>query len=150
MTLYIADEDVIQLDPFKVELELRGYNVKFLKDADEALKVLAILKSNEISLAVIDVMLSVNIDKDRSEFDRVETNDFLETGLVLIEKLSSLNPDVFPKKSALFSNATDADLVTSIENKASEYGIPYLDKSKFQSPLEFGDTVDNIVKKMTV
>jgi len=145
MTIYIVDEDAIQLEPFKVELELRDYNVKFLKDADEAYNVLTELPDDEVTLAIIDVMLSVNVDSKVSQFNRIETNDFLETGLILTRKLSNKKPNIFPKKALLFSNATNPELVTSIRNNAEKYKIPYLDKSDYQSPLAFGDRVEDIL-----
>ena len=148
MTIYLVDEDKIQLEPFKVELEFRGYSVEFIKDADEAFLKLSRIGADDVDLVIIDVMLAANINKESSKFNRHETNDFLETGLRLIEKLQKANPTIFPKKAILFSNATDSDLVNAIEKAASTFFIPYLDKRRFQSPLEFGDKIEEILGKI--
>lgn len=148
MTIFIVDEDAIQLEPFKVELEIRGFKVEFILDADEAFKALSKVSNDQITLAIIDVMLAVNVKRGLSKFDRIETNDFLKTGLILIEKLAELNPEIFPQKALFFSNATNQELVMSIEEEAEKYQIPYLDKSNYQSPLAFGDIIEEIIKKI--
>ncbi len=148
MAIFLVDEDKIQLEPFKVEFEYRGYEVVFIKDADDALRELSTVVPDDVDLVIIDVMLAANIDPKVSKFSREATNDFLETGLRLIERLSICNPKVFPRKAILFSNATDADLVNAIEEVAGKNKILYLDKRKFQSPMEFGNTVDNMIKSI--
>jgi hypothetical protein len=142
--IYFVDEDVVQLEPFKIELEILGFEVCILQDADEAYEVLCV-PNEELELAIIDVMLAADFDIERSRFDRESTRDFLETGLVLLEQLKAVNPENFPRRAMLFSTATNTDLVQAVTQVAATNNIPYLDKNNYVNAWEFGQKVEETI-----
>ena len=143
--IYFVDEDEVQLEPFKMELEIRGYEVGNIMDADEAYSILTKCQ-DDLQLAIIDVMLSADTDPNKSRFNRARTKDYLETGLRLVEDLIETRNDLFPEKALLFSMASDPNLLKSIESVSSKHNIPFYDKNKYTSALKFGDDIDKHIK----
>ncbi len=145
--IYFVDEDVMQIETFKIELILMGYEVNNLLDADEAFNVLSKADA-KLELAIIDVMLAADIDSERSKYNRDRTEDYLKTGLCLLDDLKNARPDIFPRKAVLFSMASDLQLLQTIRKISMDYGIPFFDKNKFTSAINFGTTIDNYIKKL--
>lgn len=142
--IYFVDEDVIQLDPFRIELQILGFEVDIIQDADEAYSILS-MAADDLQLAVIDVMLATGIERTASKFTRSTTRDFLETGLRLLDELVVANPKLFPKRAVFFSTATDPSLVKAIQKSASEYGVEYLDKNKYLSAYDFAKRIKGLI-----
>ena len=77
--VYIIDEDEKKLRAFAVELEFRGFKVEMINNADLAFEILSTMSVEELSLAIIDVMLAARPDASRSKYDAVRTNNFHKT-----------------------------------------------------------------------
>jgi len=141
--IFLIDEDETQVRPFKTELEIRGLKVISILSADAALHSLK--KRTDIDLAIIDVMLAADTNGDTKDFSRENTKDFKTTGLRLLERLVELNPTVFPNRAVLFSMATTAEMVSEIKIECGKFGVEFLRKAEFASPLEFGDKIEEIL-----
>ena len=144
--IYFIDEDENELRSFAVELKLRGYDTKQLLNADEAFDVL--ITVDDVELAILDIMLSTGEGKT-SRYSREKTQDFIKTGLILLDDLVSQKPDVFPKRVVIFSHARAESLVGLIRAAASDYHIPYLDKNDYDNSYDFGNKVQNILNQLT-
>ena len=138
MTIYIVDEDKLQLKPYALEFEVLGYSVQQIVDADAALVVLS--SANDVDFVLLDVMLGAQ-DAPESRFTRDQTDDFLKTGLVLLELLVDANPNSFPNKAAFFSMAATNGLVAEIEAIRKKYRIPFLRKGDYRDPFKLVQTV---------
>jgi len=147
--IYFVDEDLIQLEAFKVELKILGYKVDSLSDADQAYHVLSKCSSNELDIAIIDVMLAADIDATKSKYNRSRTDDYLQTGLRLLDDLCKINPNVFPKKAMLFSMASDTALLSDITATSEKYNVPFLDKNKYSDALEFGEIINDHIQHIS-
>lgn len=141
--IYFVDEEAFQMSPFATELRLRGYKVKFLKDADIALRVLE--NAEDIELVIIDVMLAPDQEAE-SKFSRNETEDFLQTGLLLLRYLIEFRGQEFGKKCLFFSMANQPNLVAEIKKVARMYSIPYCAKKDYSKPWVFADVVEGLIK----
>ncbi len=144
--IYIVDEDQVQLRPLAIELQIRGYEVEFLENADRAFHTLS-FAGNELEAAIIDVMLATAIDPKESIFSRTETDDFKRTGLVLLRELCMQNPSQFPKKGILFSMAMNPSLVRQIEDEAAQLKIPFLRKMEYASAYQLADAVESCIQR---
>jgi ActR/RegA family two-component response regulator len=143
--IYLIDEDFIELRSFVLELKLRGFEVQQLLDADEA--YVRLKEESNIELAIIDVMLST-AESSSSRYDRIQTNNFVTTGLSLLKDLSSDNPLCFPKKAVLFSHASIPTLVQKIQKVSDDCKIQYLDKNDYDNPYDFANEIEEIIKKV--
>lgn len=143
--IYFVDEDIRQLKPFRIELEMRGFKVITIANADDAYNILS--KVDDIDLVILDVMLAAST-QENSRYDRESTNNFLETGITLLKELSKLNNKFFPKKVVLYSMASNRDIVSKIRKTAEEFGIEYLKKKDYLSSYAFGEKIENIIKSI--
>ena len=145
--IYFVDEDVIQLEPFKIELRIQGYEVENIINADEAFDVLS-KTNNDLRLAIIDVMLAADENPGASKYDRAKTRDYLQTGLCLLKDLIEVRPDIFPKRALLFSMASDRKLITEIDKVSKDYKIPFLNKNDYTSAVDFGVIIDKHIRAL--
>jgi ActR/RegA family two-component response regulator len=145
--IYLVDEDVKKLRAFKSELEFRGYEVIRIRDADEAFSALCNVRPADVTLVIVDIMLSANSDISASRFTRESTDNFLETGLVLLDDLVQHNPECFPKLACFLTYATNVGLVAKIDRAASKHGIPLLRKRTFLTAYEFADQIESIIRQ---
>ena len=97
-----------------------------------------------IELILLDIMLATG-DAETSRYDRESTEDFLKTGLLLMEDLELSCPHLMPSKIAIFSMGSQDWLVAKIREAASKYSIPYLRKRDYPSPFQFGIKVEEIL-----
>ena len=132
--IYFIDDDVNQMWPFRNELEEQGYQVKALRNADEAFDHLE--QAQDIELVIMDVMIGTG-PKQTSRFSAAETDDFLKTGLVLVDKLMQKNASKLQKRLLVFSMAHQIPLVGEIEKTVNKYNITYLRKPDYADPYEF-------------
>ncbi len=142
--IYIVDEDVYQLRPYAIELEIRGYDVKQLNNADCAYRTLS--QASDIDLVLLDIMLSTE-DSNTSKYTREATRDFIKTGLLLLNDLVLSNPRYFPRCLAVFSMGTQEWLVREIIEETEKHSIPYLRKREYPSPYAFGNKVEELLKR---
>lgn len=143
--IYLVDEDVVQLQSLVAVLEFRGLSVKQIDNADDALDVLK--NAIDVDLVLIDVMLGTR-DSASSQFTRVNTQDFLITGLELANKLTKSGNNAYPAKLAFLSMASRAHLVDQIKEKARELNVPYLDKRDIgKGIMEFVANIEKLVSK---
>jgi len=141
--IYLVDEDVLQLRPYASELAFRKYEVAQIDNADDAYIQLA--SANDIQLVVMDIMLATR-DADTSRFRRDATQDFLRTGILLIEDLIRVNPTAFPHRLAIFSMATTVSVVSQIQAMAKQKSIPYFRKRDYPSPFSFVNDLENVIR----
>lgn len=141
--IYFVDEDKNELEPYVYELEGRGYDCQILRNADRAYDVL--VGATDIQVVVVDVMLAT-ANARTSRFDAISTENFVTTGLKLIEELIANQPqgqNVFPSKAVFFSSARIEQVVSRIEKMSATYNIPYLDKNEFSCTPDFADALIN-------
>jgi len=141
--IYFVDEDSTQLTPYIVELELRGYQVVPIDNADDAYKVLS--GASDIQLVILDIMLAAG-PSGTSRFSRERTHDFILTGLALLEDLNNTNAAHFPRRVVVFSMANQDWVVNDIRKAAEQYQIAYLQKRDYPSPFGFGEKIAEILK----
>lgn len=138
--IYFVDEDYGAYESWIAELELRDLEVKPLRSADEAFNLLWNISPEMVDLAIIDVMLAV--EDVSSEIFSVElTDDYLESGLRLLESLAAQNQDVFPRRAVLLTNTINDATLAAARKVGAEYGVDLWDKREIMSPLMFGDLV---------
>ncbi len=139
MTIYFVDEDYSKLFSWIMELEFRGYQVRALEDADRALKVL--LQAQDIDWVIIDVMLAASEQPD-SRYEEDRTDQGLTTGLVLLNDLCELRPELFPSRVQLLTAATTATPLIMAKELAAKLKIEVTLKSLIDSPRDFGEVVE--------
>ena len=132
--IYFVDDDVNQMRPFRDELEINGYQVTALRNADEALDCLE--KADDIELIIMDVMIGTGPMKT-SRFNAEETENVLKTGLVLVDKLMKEHANHLQKRLIIFSMAHQLYLREEIEKTKNIHKVEYLCKSDYADPYDF-------------
>jgi CheY-like chemotaxis protein len=142
LTIYFVDEDSYKYDAWLEELRFRGYEVVEFTNADDAFAHLVV--ANDVELAIIDVMLSA-APQGSDRFTRERTDDYLETGLALLNDLVQQRDGVFPARSVLLTNTINVSTFRSARECAVAHSIELLEKSSIDSPFHFGDRVEEIL-----
>ena len=132
--IYFVDDDVNQMRAYRDELEEHGYEVKALRNADIALDHLE--QAVDIELIILDVMLGAK-EKSSSRFDAEDTEGFLITGLILLDKLMEQQHIKTNRTLIIFSMAHQVSVINKIEKQVEKYGINYLRKYDYADPYEF-------------
>jgi len=146
--IYFIDEDYRKLRALASELTaFHGFETKIIRDADSAFRELSDIKECDVDLVIIDVMLAVNANGESSRYSREDTDDFHKTGIVLLDDLVLVNPDVFPKKAVYFTHASSGDLVKAISGSANKHGIRVLKKKDYNTAYDFGNEIVGIIRK---
>jgi hypothetical protein len=134
--IFFVDEDATACAAWHAELRMRGLKVGILPDATTAFATLWDIAPTEVQLVLIDVMLAVG--------DAVETSPYWSelptAGLRLLADLVQQNPEVFPAKALLFTNAVGEVLDEAIAC-AERFGVPLWDKRSITSPMLLADLV---------
>ncbi|MBP7427866.1 MAG: response regulator transcription factor [Candidatus Hydrogenedentes bacterium] len=146
--IYIVDEDVMQLGTLQTELEIRGHTVYIIPDADTAYSVLDQI-GDDLELVLIDVMLAASADRLKSRFTRERTDDFMKTGLCLLDDLATVNPNQFPRKAVFFSYASNPNLLKAVDASAKKHNVIHLKKSDYASDLELGVVIEKLIEHAT-
>ena len=147
--IYFIDEEINQVSPYADELRLLGYSVKQIGNADDGLN--AILAATDVELVIVDVMMSTQ-SKELSVFLASNTQNFLSTGIELLEKVATskeqgMRLDFFPSKTVVFSMANQQPLVDKITLFCNNHKVSFLKKKEFPDPYDFGIAINNILKK---
>jgi len=122
------------------ELRLRNFAIQTLDNADRAFGELSTARWAAVESVLVDVMLAVgNVESGR--FSRERTDDYLETGLRLVEDLAVANPAVFPSKAVLLTNTANWATFGAAVTCSKSLQIPLWQKSEFASPLAFAQAV---------
>lgn len=145
--IYFVDEDCVAYAAWISELELRGLIVKPLRSADEAFNLLWNVPVEDTELVIIDVMLAVD-DVTDERFSAEATDNFLESGLRLLESLAAQNEAVFPRHAVLLTNTINESTLTAARKVSARYGVELWDKREIMSPLVFGDRVVDAIAKI--
>lgn len=138
--IYFVDEDHTAYEAWIVELEVRGHAVQTVTNADEAFALLVDSRAEHAELVVIDVMLAVE-DPGTSRFTPERTDDYLETGLRLLEDLSDQLPNAFPTRAVLLTNTTNHTTFREAKRVSQQQNVELWRKSEIYSPVDFGDRV---------
>ena len=138
--IIFIDDDPSHMQPYKVELELRGHTVELIENADDALRQIPI---RDFDLAIVDVMLGTGLRG--SQFDEKETQGFKITGLILAERLI-LQRGIPPEKFTFFSMVSSIESKRLIEEYSENLSIPYMYKWQFTTTLDFGDHVEKLLQ----
>lgn len=139
MAIYLVDEDHFKLYSWILELEFRGMDVITISDADRAFATLS--TASDIELAIIDVMLA-SADSD-SQYRAERTDQGLTTGLVLLQDLCSIRPDIFPARALLLTAASTQAILGPVQNTISNTGVRICFKNDIESPRHFGDVIEH-------
>jgi len=142
--IYFVDEDVPYAKEFSLPLILRGFEVKIISNADKAIEVLE--TAENIQLVVLDIMLATG-DAKTSKFSAGDTENFLTTGLLVIEYLSNVRSSIFPKTVVVLSSAGKVNLVSEITRVCHDAKIQYLKKSDYKRPADLADDLLKILSK---
>jgi hypothetical protein len=145
--IYFVDEDSVAYGAWIAELKLRGFEVKPLRSADQAFDLLWNVEAGGVELVIIDVMLAVD-DVSRQQFSREATDNYLESGLRLLEHLSLQNEAVFPRRALLLTNTINKSTLSAARKVSAEYGVELWDKRQIMSPMVFGDKVDEALSRI--
>lgn len=147
--IYFVDEDHRKLRPLVSELTFMGFRAQIIKDADAAYSSLSTINDSQVELVIIDVMLSAKGNGEKSKrFSRERTEDYHQTGLVLLDDLVIVNPDVFPKKAIFMTHASSSSLIAHIEAATKKHNIEFLRKTNFDTALEFTDKVIEVLGRL--
>ncbi len=150
--IYFIDEEDWLVKPYCEELKWRGCAVKNITTATDAYRELSDeegVKNENIDLVIFDVMLAVDPDDNLSGtlFTRQKTDDFLRTGLVLLDLLIEKRPKVFPSRALIFSGVSDARLVEVIQDKCTMHDIKFMRKEDYTIGVDFADHIESIIKR---
>jgi ActR/RegA family two-component response regulator len=141
--IYFVDEDLAYAKEFTVPLILRGYEVKVLENADQALNTLE--QAQDVQLVIVDVMLATG-EIGVSQFTADDTEGFLKTGLTLIEYLTERRGDIFPRKFVVLTAASESSLISTIERMCRKSGITVLWKSDYRRPADLADKLVELIR----
>lgn len=141
--IYFIDEHHDRYRSWIDRLELRGYEVVPFWNANQAYRQLHDRRQDGIDLAIIDVMLAVEqIEGDEGEqFSQVRTNDYLETGLCLLDDLALANPSAFPRYGVLLTNAIGPATLGAAQGASERHGVELWAKTSFTSSDQFAERV---------
>lgn len=142
--IFFVDEDYGAYESWIAELQLRDFEVTPLRSATEAWDKLWNASPADVALVIIDVMLAVD-DIDDPRYSRELTDDYLESGLRLLENLAEQNADVFPQRAVLLTNTINDATLAAARKVSSQYKIELWDKRSIASPLDFGDRVQDAI-----
>jgi hypothetical protein len=145
VTVYFVDEDYVAYEAWIEELRLRQWDVQPVLSADEAFRMLH--DCTDAEAVIIDVMLAVE-DIEQEQFSRRRTDEYLETGLRLLEDLCDQNPAVFPERAVLLTNTINDSTYRAAVTVARRFAVPLWDKADVGSPFEFGSRVDQFIKQL--
>lgn len=143
--IYFVDEDYRKLRALVSELKFNGYEAKIIRDADTAFIELSEVTPDVVDLVLIDVMLAAKPDENNSKYPRDKTDDYHKTGLLLLEDLVHVNPDVFPKKAAYLTHASNKELISLITISVKKHDIKMLRKKDYDTAYDFGETIVEII-----
>lgn len=146
--IYFVDEDVNETEPYAYHMNYLGYKTTIIDNADDAFHIL--INAQDIEAIVLDVMLATKQSAD-SMFRAIDTNNFVTTGLKLLEELTDQlqNHDnvKIPKKVILFSAATRQEIVNQITQSKERYGVEYLNKLDYDDVDDFADKIMEVINK---
>ena len=147
--IYFIDEEKSQVSPYVDALEVFGYSVKQYSNADSGLE--ALLLADDVEAVIVDVMMTAK-DEPLSQFSADETENFLTTGLALLGKMvKQSNPEhlegFFPKKTILFSMASQELLIKKIKSFTDKHEVSYFKKSDYPNPYRFAIAVKKIIEQ---
>lgn len=144
--IYFIDEDVNETEPYVYHMKYLGYESKIIDNADDAFEVL--INADDIEAIILDVMLATK-PSGSSRFNAVSTNNFVTTGLCLLDDLvqqkSGEISNGIPDRIILFSAATRKEIVDQIRKKKDEYNITYLNKLDYDDVDDFAEIVTKVI-----
>jgi CheY-like chemotaxis protein len=131
MILFVDDEPR-ELDSYKLELEMSGYDLVFEPDVDNALQFLE-ENQNEIKILILDLMMPVG-----KAFENAP-HEGMRTGMDFYDRIRKTLPSL---PVIIFTNVTDEQ----VESKfGKETNCWFLRKANFL-PYELAEKVDSILK----
>ncbi len=142
--IYFVDEDFGQTRHYRSELIARGYEVTPILTADEAFEILT--GADNIDLAIIDVMLAVS-DHESERFSRKRTEDYLQTGIVLLEELCKSNSENFPSRAVLLTNTVRQSVLQRAQRVKAEHNVSLLRKNEMSTSFEFGESIEALLRR---
>lgn len=144
--IFLVDEDDEPYDASLTDLEMEGFEIKVLGDADEAYDCLSHVDEEQLELAVLDVRLAVG-DPESSRFDAERTDDFKLTGLELLKDLSSIRPELFPARAMLVTNTVNQERLDILQAYADREGTSFLLKAEIVDPFWFSQRVREAIHR---
>jgi CheY-like chemotaxis protein len=145
--IYFVDEDVNETEPYTYAMQCLGYETTVLENADDAFECL--VKAQDIEAIILDVMLATK-GGETSRFDASTTNNFVTTGLKLLDDLVQQRgrdgTNKIPNKIILFSTALKPDIVNLINTATDFHGIIFLNKLHYDEVSRFAEKVLTVVR----
>lgn len=105
MILFVDDEQR-RMETYVEELELSGYQVRFISDIDDAIKTFQ-EEQEQIELLILDVMMPGG-----DILESADTEFGLRTGICFYEKIRKQNSSL---PIIIFTNISDKDVAQKIE-----------------------------------
>lgn len=136
-SVVIVDEDINELAPFVIELQMRGINAIQYDSADSCMS--KVQELDNVDLFLVDVMLATE-----GGYPPEKTGGGLLTGLLLAQDLRPLFPDT---PITFFSAASLQWIKEGIETTIKSIGnSALLRKGDFDSTYEFGEVIEQILE----
>jgi hypothetical protein len=145
--IHFIDEDWPAWLSWTGELEVRGWKVNKIWNADDAYQHLTSPDAPEVDLVIIDVMLAVK-DHEGDQFTDTRTAHYLQTGLCLLEDLVKAIPAPYPGRAVFLSNMMGEETKRATERSCRQYQVDLWRKSQFESPVMFADHVEAHIRKL--
>jgi CheY-like chemotaxis protein len=144
--IYFIDEDVNETEPYVYHMRFLGYEATVIDNADDAFELL--VNASDIDAVILDVMLATK-KSESSRFNALSTNNFVTTGLKLLDDLvqqgNENNAGKIPEKVVLFSAATRQEIVSQITSKKEEHGVIYLNKLEYDDVDDFAEIIIELI-----
>lgn len=132
--LYVDDEPGYSL-PYRLELELRGYNIIYCETVEQTMEQFA-KPQGTFDCVVLDIIMAPG-----TIFTPVETNDGLDSGLLLFKQLRMTHPQI----PVVVVTARPDEKVQ--QTFAGDSNVSVLRKSETLTPFNVADEVDKKGKK---
>ena len=142
--IYFVDEDITKA--WAETLEIRGHSTKIIRNADVAYDQLH--NCRDAMLVFIDVMLACSPVKEERRYSSEETDAYKSTGLELLQELIDCNPEVFPCRAIILSQAAQGRILNKIERLSNSLSVPFWRKIQFGNPYEFALEVERHIIKL--
>lgn len=132
--IVFVDDDNAHCKVWMDILRSKGLACRIIRDATEAYDYL--VEADDLGVVVLDIMLSARHPGRQQRYSAEQTNDYMTTGLVLFNEVSSLRGDRFSKKVILFTHTDKKLTITKARGIAKEHGINFIRKKELNGPYD--------------
>jgi CheY-like chemotaxis protein len=131
----MIDDEKRQMDSYRLDLEFRGFEVRFVSDVDEVVRMLG--RGGDVpELAILDLMMPPG-----AAFAAADTESGLRTGIRLFEALRERWPKL---PVMILTNVTDPD----VEGQFQGQPCCWFDHKEDYLPKEYSARVKGVLEEM--